>query len=237
MGLAALTAIAVGACGDGTGPGGDLTEEEAAALVQALTAAAAPLGSAHFALGPIFNEAELGEFGGYTATATQVYLTEIRPGNTATSRWIGLLGWNGFDVAAGTVNEATGAFFIDFDSPNFVTSFDRDAAAGGVLAFARVESTGSHYYPVASGRFTMAAASFGPPADCAVPPDLGAGAEITECTISTGSMQGSLGYVVNRLSGTGPATFTQAQDVYDLPAVRLVLTVDYPGAATARGAR
>ena len=229
--------MAVSACGDDAGPGGDLTEEEAAALAQALTRAAVPLGSGHFALEPALNEAELGEFGGYTAIGTQVYLSELRPGGSSTSRWIGVLGWKGFDAGAATVNEATGAFFIDFDSPAFVPSFDRDVSSGGVLAFARMESTASHYYPVSSGRFTMATGSFEAPAECAVPPQLGPDADITECSIASGTMQGSLGYVVNRFSGAGPATFTQAQDVYDLPAVRLVLTVDYTGASTAHSAR
>lgn len=225
--LAALLACGAAACGDNElGPGSVLSRDEAESLTAALTAAGPPLGNAAYTLAAALNGAELGSFAGYTAIATQVHVTELRDNGEAITRWIGVIGWNGYDESSETVAEATGVFHTLFASPPFPASFDQDVTDGGLLAFARVESTGTHYYPIASGNFTMTSASFGTPVTCPDFPEPSGGGEVTFCTIAFGTMQGSAEYVVDRFSGTGTATFTLQSAAYDLPAAQLVITVD-----------
>lgn len=231
-GLVAM--MLIGACGNETGSGGALDDQEAAALVQALTTAGIPVGGSAFVLSPVFGEAEIGTIGDYDGIGTQVELTTVDETGTHTVSWIGVVGWTGFDAGARTVEEAIGAMFLDVTGA-FPATFAGDVADGDVITFAYDAATSSNYYPGDAGTFSMTGASFGSASDCPTVPPLGGGISITECEVRTGTMQGSVGFTAGLTTGTGDPTFTLAETAYDLPAVRVSMTVDYTGALAARG--
>lgn len=230
-----VAVLFIGACGDETGSGGALDEQEAAALVQALTTAGIPVGGSAFVLSPVFGEAEIGTIGDYDGIGTQVELTTIDETGTHTVSWIGVVGWTGFDAGARTVDEAIGAMFLDV-SGSFPATFAADLADGDVITFAWDGATGSNYYPGDAGAFSMTGATFGSASDCPNVPPLGGGIAITECEVRTGTMQGSVGFTAGLTTGTGDPTFSLPETTYDLPAVRIAMTVDYSDALTARRA-
>ena len=45
------------------------------------------------------------------------------------------------------------------------------------------------------------------------------------CSYSTGTMTGSFGFTADRLNGTGAATFDQAVTNFELPAVRVTISI------------
>ncbi|HEX6090799.1 MAG TPA: hypothetical protein VFZ13_11635 [Gemmatimonadales bacterium] len=234
--FAASAALVLSACGSETGSGGDLTEDEVTALVEALTTAGVPLGADQFLLAPLLTGAELGTIGDYDAIGAQVDYTVVNGAQEGSFRWVGVTGWSGFDAGAGTVTSAVGALYA-FPADGFPAAFDETIANGDVVAWSYQASPATNYYPGETGTFAMSSASFGAPADCPEIPELGHGVEVTECRVSFGTMQGSLGFSANRVSGTGPESFALPEAAYDLPATRLVITIDFTGAATGRRAR
>jgi hypothetical protein len=234
--LAASAAITLSACGSENEPDGDLTEEEVAALVDALTTAGVPLGADQFLLGPLLSGAEIGTLGDYDAVGAQVDYTVVNGTQEGSFRWVGVTGWTGFDAGAGTVSSALGAMY-SFPTDGFPTSIDETIEDGDIIAWSFQATPAANYYPGETGTFIMSASSFGAPVECPVAPEFGNGIEVTECLVSYGSMEGSLGFTANRVSGTGPETFTLPGATYDLPATRLEITIDFTEAATQRGAR
>src|SRR5918993_1090893 len=135
VGAAAITA----ACGDDSGPGGELNEDEQAALLVALAEAgvfsnfAAPL-----AFGAQFGQsAEIGELGDFSAFGSQVLLTLDLPGtgDDETVVLSSITGWTNLDAGASTVDNAIFAGVIQNSGsfPNTVTDVaieDGDAVGG-----------------------------------------------------------------------------------------------------------
>lgn len=234
--LAASAAVFLSACGSETESGGDLTEEEVAALVEALTTAGVPLDADQFLLGPLLSGAELGTIGDYDAVGAQVDYTVVNGAQEGSFRWVGVTGWSGFDAGAGTVANAFGALYT-FPTDGFPASIDETIENGDVIAWSYQASPATSYYPGETGTFVMSSSSFGAPAACPEIPELGNGIEVTECLVSSGTMEGSLGFTANRVSGIGPETFVLPGAAYDLPATRLEITIDFTDAPTSRRAR
>ncbi len=234
--FALAASITLAACGSETGSGeGALTDDEITALVGALTDAGIPMGADQFLLGPLLGGAELGTIGSADAFGAQVNFSVVTGEGTSSYEWIGVVGWSGFDAGAGTVDEAFGAMYLL--SGAFPSSFDEDIEGGDVLAWAHQAEPRTNYYPGETGQFAMTSSSFGAASDCAFAPDLPSGVELTACTVAFGTMAGNLGFTANRVSGTGDESFAFPATAYDLPAARLVITVDYTDAPTMRGAR
>ena len=232
---AAAIALALTACGSENGPGGDLTEDEVAALVEALTTAGVPLGADHFLLGPMLSGAEIGTIGDYDAIGAQVDYTVVNGTQEGSFRWVGVTGWSEFDAGAESVEAAFGAIF-SFPADGFPSAFDETIENGDVIAWAYQASPRTNYYPGETGTFVMNAASFGVAEECPRIPEFGNGIEVTECLVAYGTMSGSLGFTASRVSGTGAETFVFPGTTYDLPATRVEITIDFTGAAARRGA-
>jgi hypothetical protein len=234
--LATTAALSLAACGNGNEPGGDLTEDEVAALVEALTTAGVPLGADQFLLGPVLSGAELGTIGEYDAVGAQVDYTVVNGTQEGSFRWIGVTGWSGFDAGAGTVATAFGAMY-SFPTDGFPASVSETIENGDVIVWSHQASPRTNYYPGETGTFVMTSASFGAPEDCPEVPELGNDIEVTECLVAYGTMTGSLGFTANRVSGTGAETFVFPGTSYDVPATRVEITIDFSGAAARRGTR
>lgn len=236
MGLATGAVLVLAACGDGNDPGGELDEQEQAALVQALAAEGILDAGAAVAFGPLLGESEVGSFGDFAAVASQVKITAITEEGSNTITTVGVTGWNGLNTGNNTVAEALSVIAFE-ETGTFPGTVDADIGGGSAAAFYFDGATDSHYYPGTGGLFAMTGASFGGTTDCPNIPDDIPGIEITECRFATGTMQGSFDFEADRIDGSGPETFTQANTSYDLPAVQLSMTIDYTGLATARAGK
>lgn len=248
----ASASLVLGGCGDDTGPGGNLSESEAAALATALSAAGAfggdasayapfvltqvhAVGSmstnASASLGSplqpsaLLNGANLASQ--YDAVGVQVRYTVRFGSSTATGTSTGVIGWTGFDADNKTVAEAIsmGAYDLDGDFPN---SFEGDVESDEVSGFYRVTSSNSSYVAT-TGTFDLNSASFGAAEGC---PNLDAvsqlGFTLNECTIRTGTMTGTLGFTATKFLGSGAATYTQPSLAFDVPAIRMVFDITVP---------
>lgn len=236
--LTLAAALSLPACGSETGAGGgDLSDDEIAALVEALTTAGIPMGADQFLLGPLLGGTELGTLGSGDAFGVQVDVTVLTGAGADSYRWIGVVGWSGFEAGAESVDEAFGAMYL-FSGASFPSSFDEDLENGNVLAWAYRADPRTNYYPGETGQFSLASSSFAAASDCEYAPALPSGVELVECLVSFGSMAGNLGFTADRISGTGPASFAFPATAYDLPAARLEIRLDYTAAAPAlRSAR
>ena len=228
--VAVLASLVLSACGDDTGPGGDLSESEQQALVVALSQGGA-LGlnfSAPFALTTgLAQDADVGTLGTMLAWGGQTLVTLDEPGaeDDQTLVFTGVTGWSNLNAGNRTVDNAVWASVMSSTS-SFPNQIDEavmvdDQAFGGYWE----RSTSSQYFAnPAEGQFTLATTSFNSPQECEDIPDLGAGISITECSFAVGTMTGDFDFVADKISGTGVATFTQANIAYDVPAVRLTIT-------------
>lgn len=234
VGASALTA----ACGDDSGPGGELDEEEQAALLVALAEAgvftnlATPL-----AFGAQFGQSpEVGEMGDFSAFGNQLLVTLDFPGteDDETLVFSSITGFTNLDAGASTVDNAifAGAISSTSSFPNSIdeASIDQGDAFGGYYE----RSTTSRYI-ANDGQFSLTSATFGSTEDCEnVPPETN-GIEITSCTFSTGTMNGDFDFSSQRIAGSGVQTFTQPNLAYSVPAVRLTLTVQSDIVVNLRG--
>lgn len=237
--MAALGAVlALGACGDDNGPNGDsLNEQEQTALIQALTTEHAITDPGLIiAYGPLLGEAEVGTMGSYSAIASQVKFTAVTDEGTTFATTTGVTGWTGLDADARTVASALSVFSLTNDGaiPTTVNAAIPDDAQ----AFYFLANGDSHYAPGNSGRFVVSSSSFGAYQDCPnVPTNLPAGVSVTDCRFATGTMAGNFDFTADRVDGTGAESFTQSNLSYSLPAVQLLLTVDYTGVTASRTAK
>jgi hypothetical protein len=234
VGASVLTA----ACGDDSGPGGELDEEEQAALLVALAEAgvftnfAAPL-----AFGAQFGQSpEIGEMGDFAAFGSQVLLTLDAPGTAEDETIVlsSITGWTNLDAGASTVDNAIFAGAIQTASSFPNTLVDELIGDGDAFGGYYERSTSSRYI-ANEGQFSLTSATFGSTEDCDnVPPETN-GIEITACTFSTGTMNGNFDFSSQRVAGSGIQTFTQPNIAYSIPAVRLTITVQSDIALNLRG--
>ncbi len=231
-----MASLVLGACGDESGPGGDLSESEQEALVVALAQGGA-LGvnfTAPFALTTgLAQDADIGTLGTMSAWGGQTLVSFDYPGteDDQTLVFTGVTGWSNLNAGNRTVDNALWASAISSTS-SFPSQID-EAAVGEGDAFAGYweRSTTSQYW-ASEGQFTLATVSFNSAQDCENVPELGDGISITECSYSIGTMTGDFDFVADRVTGSGVTSYTQPSIAYDVPAVRLTMTFafeDPPG--------
>lgn len=225
-----MAALALGACGDESGPGGDLSESEQQALVTALAQSGA-LGlnyAVPFALtAGLAQGAEVGTLGSMSAWGSQALITADYPGveDDQTLSYTSITGWSNLNAGNQTVDNAVWVVAASSTS-SFPNQID-EAVMLDDQAFAGYweRATNSQYFVnPGEGQFTLATTSFNSPQDCENVPELGNGISITECTYAIGTMTGDFDFVADRITGTGVETFTQPNIAYDVPAVRLTIT-------------
>ncbi len=236
LAMAAGCVLALGACGDDTGPGGDLDEQEQQALIQALATEGLLPPFALIPFGPMMGEADLGTMGDFTAVGSQVKITLVDGENTEVFVYTGITGWAGLDAGANTVDQAITVFQTSTGG-TFPTTIDADIPGEDASAFYFDRATDSHYLPGTGGVFRMTSSSFGATEDCPDVPGNSGPIVISDCRIATGTMAGSFDFTASRIDGTGPETHTQANTSYDLPAVQLSITLDYSAAELVRARR
>ncbi len=222
--LALISSLAVvAACGSDNGPGGGttLTTQETAALTAALTANGALGGeAAAFAPFALSQLHESGSFAGYDAVGVQVNYTVTAAGNTISGVLSSVVGWDGLNTSANTVDHilAASSFSTGGTFPSTVAG---TFGSTGVVGSYYERSTASNYVAT-TGTFNVTSATFGSgTTNC----NSSAGGITVTCSYTTGTMAGSLGFTANRLNGTGAATFNQSSQNFDLPAVRLTITI------------
>jgi hypothetical protein len=231
--LAAGAVLGLGACGDDNGPGGDLDEQEQAALIQALGTEGMLAPFAAIPFGPMLGEADVGTMGDFSAVASQVKITLVSGEGSETFIYTGITGWQGLDAGANAVERALSIFHTAAGG-TFPATIDAEIPGDGASAFFFDGTTDSHYFPGSDGVFRLTGSSFGATSDCPdVPGSVGA-VILSDCRVATGTMTGSFDFVAGRVDGTGPESHTQANTSFDLPAVQLSITLDYTAAELAR---
>ena len=229
LAMAAACTLTLAACGDDNGPGGDLDEQEQAALIQALGTEGMLAPFAAIPFGPMLGEADIGTMGEFSAVASQVKITLINGAGTQTFIYTGITGWQGLDAGKHTVERAVSLFHTEAGG-TFPATIDADIPGDNAAAFFFDGTTDSHYYPGESGVFRVTGASFGSTSDCPdVPGSVGA-VVLSDCRAATGTMTGNFDFTADRVDGTGPDTHTQANTSFELPAVQLSITLDYSAA-------
>ena len=229
LAMAAACTLTLVACGDDNGPGGDLDEQEQAALIQALGTEGMLAPFAAIPFGPMLGEADIGTMGEFSAVASQVKITLINGAVTQTFIYTGITGWQGLDAGEHTVERAVSLFHTEAGG-TFPATIDADIPGDNAAAFFFDGTTDSHYYPGESGVFRVTGASFGSTSDCPdVPGSVGA-VVLSDCRVATGTMTGNFDFTADRVDGTGPDTHTQANTSFELPAVQLSITLDYSAA-------
>lgn len=217
-------AASVAACGsDNNGPSGsvDLTSQQTAALSAALVSNGT-LGSEAAAFAP-FALSQLqsaGSFSGYDAVGVQVNYTVTAGGTTQSGVMSSIIGWQGLNASAQTVDKliAASQFSTGGTFPSTVTG---SFANSGTIGSYYDRSTASNYLAT-TGTFNVTGATFdGSSKSC----DSSSGGITVTCSYSTGTMTGSFGFSADRANGSGPATFDQAVTSFELPAVRVTISI------------
>ena len=217
-------AASVAACGsDNNGPSGsvDLTAQQTAALSAALVSNGT-LGSEAAAFAP-FALSQLqsaGSFSGYDAVGVQVNYTVTAGGTTQSGVMSSIIGWQGLNASAQTVDKiiAASQFSTGGTFPSTVTG---SFANSGTIGSYYDRSTASNYLAT-TGTFNITAATFdGSSKSC----DSSSGGITVTCSYSTGTRTGSFGFSADRANGSGPATFDQAVTSFELPAVRVTISI------------
>src|SRR5688572_33046620 len=97
--------LALGACGDDSGPGADLDQQEQAALIQALGTEGMLAPFAAIPFGPMLGEAEIGSMGDFSALASQVKITLVSGEGSETFVYTGITGWQGLEIGRASCRE------------------------------------------------------------------------------------------------------------------------------------
>lgn len=219
LGITALSSCS----SDNNGPGGGttLTVQQRTALTTALLANGS-LGAEAAAFAPfaLSQLQEAGTMGDYTAVGIQVKYNITAGGETQSGIISSITGWQGLNASAQTVDKiiAASQFSTGSTFPTSGTStFDTDAALGSYFD----RSTTSNYLAT-GGTFNLTGASFGGGnTSC----NQSSGGITITCSYSTGTMTGSFGFDAARQTGTGATTFSQPSTSFDLPAVRLTISI------------
>ena len=224
LALSCGVAMFAAACGsDNNGPDGsvDLTEQQTAALTTALVTngalGAAAAGFAPFALTQLQSA---GSFAGYDAVGVQVNYTVSSGGTSQSGVFSSIIGWQGLNASAQTVDKiiAASQFSTGGTFPSTISgSFDQSGTIGSYYD----RSTASNYL-ASTGTFNVTGADFGTgTTNC----NSSSGGVTVTCSYSTGTMTGSFGFTADKLNGTGEATFDQAVTNFELPAIRVTISI------------
>ncbi len=218
LSFSALGAVlALAACGNDNGPGGDsLSTQEQAALIQALSTHQVFAPGASLALSPLFNEATVGTMGDFAAVGSQVKITIVDGSTSTTSVITSLTGWAGLDAGAKTVDSAlTVASFLQ-NAATFPSTVQADLSAEGYATYYDGTST----YLANSGDFAVTSTAFGSTQDC---PNIEPGSGINACRFAVGTMTGSFDFEAENASND---TYTRGNTSFSVPAVQLSITID-----------
>ena len=240
-------AIMLAGCGDSTGANGDLNQDEAEALGAAMLSLDA-MGGAASGFGPtIFGQlsstgtmtttsAALATAGivkdlnasiarradEFTAVGMQVQLNIIMDGQEETGAAItSVFGWSGINTSSNTVDEMVYATAM-IGGTSFPSSFtaDLDQIEGWAGYAQNAGSSSATAFSATSGQFALSSASFGGSESCDID-DEQSGLSV-DCEMSEGTLRGSFGF-----TGEGPSGgYTQPTTTFDLPAIRMVMTMD-----------
>ena len=219
-------ALMIGACGDSNEAGGALDEQEQAALVNALAQAGMLGFEGTAAFGALIGQAsDIGTMGQYSALASQAMITVNIEGTPSESYvFSGLFGWSDLNAGNNTVGEAI-ALQVFQDIDEFPSSIDGTVDCEVIGRYFLGESNSQ--YLATDGDVTMTASGVGSCENCPNLPEDNDFFEIVTCRYSFGTMEGSFAFEANRITGTGPATFTQPNQSFDLPALRLELEINF----------
>ena len=219
----AITA-SVAACGsDSNGPNGtvDLTAQQTAALSAALVSnGALSSEAAAFAPFALSQLQSAGSFAGYDAVGVQVNYTVSSGGTTQSGVMSSIIGWQGLNASAQTVDRIIAASQFSTGG-SFPTTVTGSFANSGTIGSYYDRSTASNYLAT-TGSFNITNATFD--ASTKSCDSSGGGITVT-CSYATGTMTGSFGFTADRANGTGPATFDQAVTSFDLPAIRVTVSI------------
>lgn len=220
-----LAGVLLAGCGDGTEAGGALDDQEQAALTQAL-AQAGMLGiDGAASFGALVGQAsEVGTMGDYSALASQALVTVNVEGEPSESFVVtGVFGWTDLDAGNSTVGSAIALQTLQ-ELGSFPSSVNSEV--GGDLFARYFLGESNSQYLGSEGTFTATASGFGGFEDCDDIPEDTAFFEIVTCRYSFGTMAGDFSFEANRLTGSGPDTFSQPALDYDLPAVRIEIEIN-----------
>lgn len=213
----------VAACGSDNGPNGstDLSSEETTALTQALVVNGS-LGSSAAAFAP-FALSQLkssGKMGDYDAVGVEVNFTVTVAGQTTSGVLSSIIGWQGLNTNTQTADKiiavsqnSTGGTF----PPSITGTFGTGATIGSYFD----RSTASNYVAT-TGTFNLTSGTFGTDTnDC----NSSSGGVTVTCSYSTGTMTGNFAFSADKFNGSGAATFNQPTTQFELPALRVTITV------------
>jgi hypothetical protein len=244
--LAVVGAALLVACGDATGPDGDLSDEDKQAIVSILTSTSALAASPAAGFAAFFLDG-LDGFGPMTASAAaqvQSAVTEglslavsqgaadaydgfgfivdfsvSAQGETFAGWMAGIVGMADLDLDAGTVGELVSAYLMDLESATAPSSGTGEIGEG--TAFATYYDGATNFFGT-SGTVAVTSSSFGGgQTDCG-----GSAQGVTvSCSYSTGTMAGNFDFEAQAF--TGGTTYTQVPIAFSgLPAVRIALSTN-----------
>lgn len=224
IGLAGSMMV-LASCSDSNGPVDtiELTPDQPGALAVALVShdALGPdgVGFAAYALSPV---REAGIMGEYTAVGIQVnyHYTYTVPGVTHSGTFSSIVGWQGLDPSAATVDRIIAA--TQFSNSSTFPDSGSVAFGDGASLGSYVDGATGSGYTATSGGFRLTAATFaGTPTSC----DQQVLSPIpVTCSYTTGTMTGSFDFTASRTSGGGALTFTQPTTSFELPAIRVTIS-------------
>lgn len=155
----------------------------------------------------------------YDAVGIQVIFDITTPGVQQQGSFTGVVGWAGLNVVTNTVEEIlTAGIFTLGTTPFSSGSTPIGGQADGFAAY--FENATASIYLGSSGTFTLNSASF-----IEITTNCTGSSPGATCQFSVGTMAGSFNFQATRITGTGAATFTQPNVSYNLPALRINLTV------------
>jgi len=220
LSIAALGAVlALGACSDNNSPnGGDLSSQEQAALIQALSAKGIVAPSAVVGLTSVLGQGTVGSMGKLTALGSQIKITTNDGGTSQTTVLSSITGWAGLNTGAKSVDSALTVATIEENASTFPSTFTTDFSTDNGFAAYYNGTTTFSSDPV--GAFNLTSSSFGTTQNC---PSIPAGSQITSCRVATGTMTGNFDFTVKDASNN---PYTRANTSFSVPAVQLSITVD-----------
>lgn len=224
--IAGTAGLMVTGCGNETTAPPMVTAEQSAIAAAAAEAGVMSGRGGTFstlALGQVGDRASMGSFQAFGIQV--VYdLVDVSLGTGRDVGWfVGVVGYSGLDVAARTAAEVisagAGASGVAVMGSGSVQIGQIVNSREGVALFAR--RSPSALYVGNSGTFTLQSATFSSPRICGT--TSGTPSPVT-CTYATGTMTGTFDFMAGLLTGTGAATYTQAQTTFTLPAIQVTMS-------------
>ncbi len=220
-----LGVVALVACSsDSNGPtSGSLSAQDAAALSTALVSSGS-LGAdaAGFAPAALTQLRSVGTIGAYDAVAVQVQYTYTIGATSQSGVISSVIGWQGLNTSAQTVDKILAASNYTASGTFPATETATFGSSGAIGSY--YDRTTQTSYLANGGTFTVTGATFGGSStNC----NQSSGGFTATCSYSTGTMTGSFDFTADKVgaTGTGAAAFTQPSTTFDLPAVRLTISV------------